>query len=123
MLCLQGQSGKAGSGARTDLALDIWGYYGFCAQLLELAAISRLGETGRGRRLAPIGPEIRTAMVLISQSLRALAAALLVAGGLILAGCSGSMIADHMPTIAGGLPDNAPQRPANPSAYPAVHDQ
>jgi len=33
------------------------------------------------------------------------------------------MIADHMPTAAGGLPENAPQRPANPGAYPAVHDQ
>src|SRR5262245_57565734 len=54
---------------------------------------------------------------------RACAAALFLAGGVILAGCSGSMMADHMPTVAGGLPDNAPQRPANPGQYPPVHDQ
>jgi len=32
------------------------------------------------------------------------------------------MIADNMPTIAGGLPENAPARPTSPGAYPAVHD-
>jgi len=40
-----------------------------------------------------------------------------------LAGCSaGSMMADHMPTAAGGLPEGVPQRPTKPSAFPAVHD-
>jgi len=53
---------------------------------------------------------------------RAGAAALLFAGALILAGCSASTIADHMPTATGGLPEGVPQRPANPAAYPAVHD-
>jgi hypothetical protein len=52
---------------------------------------------------------------------RALAAAALVAGTVILAGC-GSMIADHLPSAAGGLPEATPQRPATPAAYPAVHD-
>jgi hypothetical protein len=53
---------------------------------------------------------------------RAMAVALLLAGAMILAGCSGSIIADHMPSMAGGLPESAPQRPADPPAYPAVHD-
>jgi hypothetical protein len=66
-------------------------------------------------------------MTLISQSQQRLArqvllAALLVAGGVILAGCSAGTIADHMPTAAGGLPEGTPQRPVTPAAYPAVHD-
>ena len=51
-----------------------------------------------------------------------MAAAVLLAGAMILAGCSASIIADHMPTALGGLPEGVPQRPANPPAYPAVHD-
>lgn len=40
----------------------------------------------------------------------------------MLAACStGGTIADHMPTAVGGLPEGAPQRPATPAAYPAVH--
>jgi len=50
------------------------------------------------------------------------AAAMLVAGVGLLSGCSSSMVADHLPTAVGGLPENAPQRPATPVAYPAVHD-
>jgi hypothetical protein len=50
------------------------------------------------------------------------AAAWLIAGAVILAGCSSSSVGDHMPTAAGGLPDGAPQRQARPHAYPAVHD-
>jgi hypothetical protein len=46
----------------------------------------------------------------------------LLAGAVILAGCSASTFADHMPTAAGGLPEGTPQRPATPAAYPAVHD-
>lgn len=38
-----------------------------------------------------------------------------------LSGC-GSMIADHLPNAAGGLPETAPERPALAPAYPAVHD-
>ncbi len=41
----------------------------------------------------------------------------------MLAGCSASTIADHLPTAAGGLPDDAPKRPAIQAAYPAVHDR
>ena len=32
------------------------------------------------------------------------------------------MVEDHLPTAAGGLPDNAPARPAAELAYPAVHN-
>jgi hypothetical protein len=53
---------------------------------------------------------------------RTMAVVLVFGGAMILAGCSGSIIADHMPSIAGGLPEGSPQRPADPPAYPAVHD-
>jgi hypothetical protein len=52
-----------------------------------------------------------------------LAVALIVAGGAILAGCSATTIADHMPTAVGGLPEGAPERPVEGPAYPAVHDR
>jgi hypothetical protein len=32
------------------------------------------------------------------------------------------MIADHLPTAVGGLPEDAPARPAVPTDYPAVHN-
>ena len=48
----------------------------------------------------------------------ALAAAL---SALMLGGCSGSMIADHLPTAVGGLPEGVPERPPTEQAYPAVH--
>jgi hypothetical protein len=32
------------------------------------------------------------------------------------------MVEDHLPTAAGGLPDNAPARPTAELAYPAVHN-
>jgi hypothetical protein len=38
-----------------------------------------------------------------------------------LAGC-GAMIGDALPVAAGGLPGDAPDRPAAPAAYPAVHN-
>src|SRR4030081_1287464 len=54
---------------------------------------------------------------------RSILAAALIVGAVSLSGCSaGSMMADHMPTAAGGLPEGAPQRPTKPSAFPAVHD-
>ena len=53
---------------------------------------------------------------------RLVAAALLLAGSMILAGCSASTVADHTPTALGGLPEGVPQRPTKPPAYPAVHD-
>ena len=37
-------------------------------------------------------------------------------------GNMGGTIADQMPTAIGGLPESAPQRPATPAAYPAVHN-
>jgi hypothetical protein len=49
-------------------------------------------------------------------------AALAVMAALGLAGCSGSMIADHVPTAMGGLPDEAPARPTGDQVYPAVHN-
>jgi hypothetical protein len=42
--------------------------------------------------------------------------ALLIAGSASLAGCSSSMMADHL------LPKGTPSRPAAPAAYPAVND-
>jgi hypothetical protein len=45
-----------------------------------------------------------------------------LAAALILAGCSGSQIADRLPTAVGGLPDGAPERPAAEQPYPAVHN-
>jgi hypothetical protein len=57
-------------------------------------------------------------MVAFSRVLRGLAAALLLAG--CLGGCSSAI--DHIPTWAGGLPQDAPARPAVQPAYPAVHD-
>ena len=37
-----------------------------------------------------------------------------------LAGCASTFA--NMPTQLGGLPEGAPDRPAAPAAYPAVHD-
>jgi hypothetical protein len=39
-----------------------------------------------------------------------------------LAGCAGATLGDHLPTAAGGLPQDAPPRPSTPAEYPAVHD-
>jgi hypothetical protein len=67
-------------------------------------------------------------MALISQLQQALshkrmvAVLALFATAAILPACSASIIGDHLPTAAGGLPEGAPQRPAQPAAYPAVHD-
>lgn len=54
---------------------------------------------------------------------RLAARAALAAGALaLLCGCSGSMIADHLPAMAGGLPADAPARPDSDGTYPAVHN-
>ena len=57
---------------------------------------------------------------------RQLKAALLACGlAVALAGCSSSSVnnvTDSMPSAIGGLPADAPERPATPPAYPAVHD-
>jgi hypothetical protein len=56
-------------------------------------------------------------------SLRFVAAALVACATALLCGCSGSLIADHLPAAAGGLPEDAPERQATQGgAYPAVHN-
>jgi len=40
----------------------------------------------------------------------------------VLAGCSPGPIIDKLPSGVGGLPAGAPERPATPYEYPAVHD-
>ena len=47
--------------------------------------------------------------------------ALLLAGG-ALGACSSTSFTDMVPTSAGGLPANAPQRSATQPEYPAVND-
>jgi hypothetical protein len=32
------------------------------------------------------------------------------------------LIADHLPAVAGGLPNDAPERPSKAGDYPAVHN-
>jgi hypothetical protein len=39
----------------------------------------------------------------------------------MLAGC-GAIVADHLPTVAGGLPEGVPDRPTKQTNFPAVHD-
>jgi hypothetical protein len=53
---------------------------------------------------------------------RILDLAVLLAAGMSVAACSSANIADNLPAATGGLPQNAPQRPSTPGAYPAVHD-
>ena len=55
-------------------------------------------------------------------SLRFVAAALVACATALLCGCSGSLIADHLPAAVGGLPEGAPERPVTEAAYPAVHN-
>ena len=51
-----------------------------------------------------------------------LAAALLLAGAATLSGCATYALIDSLPAAVGGLPEGAPERPATPQPYPAVHD-
>jgi hypothetical protein len=53
---------------------------------------------------------------------RPLVLAVLLIGGMSLAGCAAATIGDHLPSAAGGLPQNAPPRPSTSGDYPAVHD-
>jgi hypothetical protein len=58
------------------------------------------------------------------RSLRKINLAPMLALGLaagLLAACSSTQITDMVPTAAGGLPDNAPTRPATAPEYPAVN--
>ena|ERR1700731_4315529 len=54
--------------------------------------------------------------------LRVVAAVLAACALPLLSGCSGSLIADHLPAAVGGLPEGAPERPVTEAAYPAVHN-
>ena len=65
---------------------------------------------------------LRRVMARRGMACRGLTTALLVAGSVILAACTVGSLGDHLPSAAGGLPENAPARPATPAAYPAVHD-
>jgi hypothetical protein len=42
--------------------------------------------------------------------------------GLLLSGCSASGIGESLPKSLGGLPEDAPARPASAGHFPAVHD-
>jgi len=54
--------------------------------------------------------------------MRAITAALALAGASVLSGCSSYALIDSMPAAIGGLPEAVPERPAVQPAYPAVHD-
>ena len=56
----------------------------------------------------------------VSMTSRRLCTALLVAGSVVLSGCSS--VVDHIPTALGGLPEGVPERPAKAQAYPPVHE-
>lgn len=51
-----------------------------------------------------------------------LAAAALLTAAALLNGCAAAGVGDSLPPELGGLPRNAPARPADPGAFPAVHD-
>jgi hypothetical protein len=53
---------------------------------------------------------------------RVLAGVLIAGAAALVSGCSGSLIADHMPAAVGGLPEDAPARPTTDTPYPAVHN-
>jgi hypothetical protein len=53
---------------------------------------------------------------------RLIVAALIASAAALVSGCSGSLLADHMPAAVGGLPDDTPARPATDAPYPAVHN-
>jgi hypothetical protein len=53
---------------------------------------------------------------------RFIAGALIASAAALVSGCSGSLIADHMPAAVGGLPEDAPARPTTEAPYPAVHN-
>jgi hypothetical protein len=53
---------------------------------------------------------------------RSILAALSLAVGLALAGCSGASMIDQVPASVGGEPAGTPERPTTVYAYPAVHD-
>jgi hypothetical protein len=53
---------------------------------------------------------------------RSILAAMSLALGLALAGCSGASMVDQIPTNMGGEPAGTPERPTTVYAYPAVHD-
>jgi hypothetical protein len=76
------------------------------------------------QRSAKIAPVLMKRI--FSVSTRQIRAALATVGAaLFLFGCSSSAtnnLIDSVPNSIGGLPANAPERSAEPIAYPAVHD-
>jgi hypothetical protein len=46
----------------------------------------------------------------------------LLAAGLLLSGCSAAGVGESLPKSLGGLPEDAPARPASSGHFPAVHD-
>ncbi|MBI4273559.1 MAG: hypothetical protein HY659_02510 [Rhizobiales bacterium] len=51
-----------------------------------------------------------------------MASAVVLAAAFGLSACSSSSVIDNIPASVGGLPSGTPERPAEPLAYPAVHD-
>jgi len=76
---------------------------------MNIVAKSR---TGRGCAIEFVAASAK------ARPLRAVGLVLGLALGL--GGCSSTL--SEMPTQMGGLPAGAPERPAAPAAYPAVHD-
>jgi hypothetical protein len=63
----------------------------------------------------------RSAAFRLRRHVRALTGSAVVAStALILASCASTL--SELPPQAGGLPEGAPERPANALPYPAVHD-
>ncbi|HEY1153271.1 MAG TPA: hypothetical protein VGE73_05415 [Pseudolabrys sp.] len=52
----------------------------------------------------------------------ALSAAAVMSAAALLSSCSAAGVGESIPQNLGGLPTNAPARPATPGAYPAVND-
>ena len=74
--------------------------------------MSKLTRLGRGARQFNLG---------VAGSV------LVLAGALLLSSCAnmtdvGNNLGSEMPTMVGGLPQAAPERPQTPPAFPAVHD-
>jgi hypothetical protein len=66
---------------------------------------------------------VREERLLLEQSVPRLLLATMavVFSATMLTGC-GTIIADDLPTAAGGLPEDGPDRPTKQSNFPAVHD-
>jgi hypothetical protein len=79
------------------------------------------GDAELGRRERSGGSMMAASRSLRPAHAHGAAAALLLSVAVLLSGCSASMVGDHLPQAAGGLPADTPERPADPGPYPAVH--